>query len=81
MDMVKKFFPFSFGKVGAKDVNALVVSIIIYLVAGAVLGLVLGLLSHVWLIGFVFGIAGGIVELYCVAGIVLSVLLYLDALK
>ena len=35
MDMLKKFFPYSFG---ARDITALVVKIIVYVVAGAVLG-------------------------------------------
>ena len=39
MEMLKKFFPFSF--TAKKDVVALVINIIIYLVVGAVIGIVI----------------------------------------
>ena len=88
MDMLKKFFPYAF-KVSAKDVTALVVSIIIHLVAGLVVSVVLGLLNTILgvipLVGILVGIvcwaAGSIIDLYCLAGIVLAVLLFLDVLK
>ena len=42
MDMLKSFFPFSF-KVKEKDVASLIISIVIYLVAGAVRHLAAGM--------------------------------------
>ena len=39
MDMLKKFFPYSFG---AKDITNLIVKIIVYIVVGAVIGLLRG---------------------------------------
>ena len=42
MDILKKFFPLSFG---AKDVANLIIKIIIYAVIDVVLGVVIGLLS------------------------------------
>ncbi len=72
MDMLKKFFPYSFG---AKDVTGLVIKILVYLVAGAVVGFVLGLIP---LIG---GLLGSLVGLYSTVGIVLVILDYLKVIK
>ena len=72
MDMLKKFFPYSFG---AKDVASLVVKIIVYLVAGAVAGWIVGLLPVVG------GLLGSLVGLYGTVGIVVLVLDYLKVLK
>ena len=88
MDMLKKFFPFA-AKVGVKDTTNLVVSIIIHLVAGLVISLVLGLLNTVLgfipvvnlLMGIVAWGVGSVIDLYCLAGIVLSILLFFDVLK
>lgn len=88
MDMLKKFFPFAF-KVAPKDVTALVVSIIIHLVAGVVVTVVMGLLNTILggipvvglIIGIVGWVVGSVIDLYCLAGIVLAILLFLDVLK
>lgn len=72
MDMLKKFFPYSFGAAEVKD---LVIKIIVYLVAGAVIGWVVGLIP---LVG---GLIGSLVGLYGTVGIVLLVLDYLKVLK
>ena len=57
MDMLKKFFPFSF-KVKEKDVTSLIVSIIIYVVVMVISGVVMGLLSLIPVINLLTGIAG-----------------------
>ncbi|MBQ8696188.1 MAG: hypothetical protein IJ519_00555 [Clostridia bacterium] len=75
MNMIKQFFPFS---AKAKDVTSLVIAIAIYLVAGAVAGFILGLLAGTPIIGFIFGLAGALVGLYCLVGIILSVLDFLE---
>ena len=72
MDMLKKFFPYSFGAAEVKD---LVIKIIVYLVAGAVIGWVVGLIP---LVG---GLLSSLVGLYGTVGIVLVVLDYLKVLK
>ena len=79
MDLVKKYFPYSFSK--KKTRQDLIKAILIYLVAGFVGGLVIGLLGKIPLIGFLFGIVGTVVEIYVVAGIVLTVLDYKKMLK
>ena len=85
MDMIKPFFPFAFN-VKEKDVTSLVVSIIIHLVAGLVVGIVLGIIAGILggllpILGWVIGIVGGVFDLYCFAGIVLAVLVFLGMLK
>ena len=72
MEMLKKFFPYSFG---AADVKGLVIKILVYLVASAVLGFILGLIP---LLG---GLVGGVVGLYCTVGWILAILDYMKVLK
>ena len=72
MDMLKKFFPLSFG---AADVKALVIKIAIYVIGGYVLGFVAGLLP---LVG---GIIGTVISLYSTVGWILAILDYLKVLK
>lgn len=79
MDMLKKFFPYSFAP--KKDVVALVINIIIYLVVGALAGIAIGLVSIIPIIGFIIGLLGGLVDLYVLIGIVLSCLDYFKVLK
>jgi len=78
MDMLKKFFPFSFKTANLRE---LIIRIAIYLVASVVIGALLGLLGKVPLIGFVFNFVAGLVGLYCLVGVVLAVLDFLKMLK
>ena len=79
MDMLKKFFPFSFK--AKNNVAALVINLILYIVIGAVIGIVIGLLAAIPLVGIIIGIVGGLIDLYVLIGIVLSILDYLKVLK
>lgn len=79
MDILKKYFPLSFG---AADIAGLVIKIIIYIVIGAVagcLGLILGIVPIVG--GILAGILDTLCGLYSFIGIVLVVLDYLKILK
>lgn len=78
MDMLKKFFPFSFK---SKEVKDLIINIVIYLVVSIVGGWVLGLLGGIPVIGLVAGLVGSLLGLYCLVGIVLAVLDFLKILK
>lgn len=88
MDLIKKIWFYSF-KVEKKNVSSLVVNLIVWVVAAFVAGIVLWLATALtgwipvvgWLIGVIVGIAGGVVELYSMIGIVLSILVFLDVLK
>jgi len=86
MDALRKIFPLSFKE--NKD-NALIVSIIIYVVALVVGSLLLTVInSLVWFIpvvGYVIGIIcyilGTIIDLYAVIGIVLAALVMAKVIK
>ncbi len=86
MDILKKIFPFSFK---AKDVNSLIVSIVIYVVVGLASSLVFSLLNLVFgwipivgaILGVLFGIVGWVIGVYCLAGIVITLLDYFKVLK
>lgn len=79
MDMLKKFFPYSFG---AKDVSGLIIKIVVYLVVGLIVTLVCKLISLIPILGpIVAWFVGAVVDLYVLVGIVLLVLDYLKVLK
>lgn len=79
MDLLKKLFPVSFKF--ADSVANLIIGILIYLVGGAIAGAVIGFLSGIAVIGFVFALVGSLLGIYCLAGIVIEVLVFLDILK
>ncbi len=86
MDMLKKYFPYSFG---TADTNGLVTKIIVYIIVALVAGIVLFLAGAItgWIpllgaiIGVVLSIVGWVIEAYILVGIVLLVLDYLKVLK
>ena len=80
MDMLEKFWPTPF-KVKEKDVNSFVVQLIIFVIVCAVAGAIIGLLAKIPLIGLIFGIIGGLVELYGTIGVVLCILKFCGFLK
>lgn len=79
MDMLKKFFPLSFG--AKPDIASLVINILIQLVVSVVAGWVIGIVAAIPLIGIIFGLVGSLVGLYFLAGIILSLLDYFKLLK
>ncbi|MBO5079012.1 MAG: hypothetical protein J6B67_04945 [Oscillospiraceae bacterium] len=79
MEMLKKFFPFSFGE--KNDVAALIINCLIYLVVGIVAGFLIGILAKIPVLGIVIGLVGSLVDLYVLVGIVLSCLDYFKVLK
>ena len=78
MDMVKKLFPQA---MQANDVKGLLIAILIYAVVNFVGGLVLGLLDAIPLVGFVFGIIGWLLSIYCAVGIVVAILVFFKIVK
>jgi hypothetical protein len=80
MDILKKVFPFAFNA-KKNDVASLVIAILIFLVIGIVGGFVIGLCAHIPVVNILCGIAGGLLDLYAVGGIVLSVLSFCEVLK
>lgn len=78
MDMLKKFFPFSFK---ATELKAFIISLVVYVIVDIVCGFVIGLLAKLPLIGIIFTLVGSIVGLYALIGIVLSILVFVKVLK
>ena len=79
MHKLKKLFPLSFSF--KRNVTELAKNLIIQFVIMVVIGAAIGVLAKVPLVGFIFGIAGGLIDLYMAIGIVLSILDYLDVIK
>lgn len=79
MDLLKKIFPLSFG--AKKDVAALIINILIQLVVAVVVGFIIGIVATIPVIGIIVGLVGGLVDIYFLAGIVLSCLDYFKVLK
>ncbi len=77
MDLIKKLWPTPF-KVKKGNLGSLVVQLIVFLLVCAVIGWLIGLLSKIAIIGVIFGIVGGLMELYSAVGIVLCILKFLD---
>lgn len=79
MDMLKIYFPLAFA--AKKDITALVINIIIHIVINAVAGVAIALLIKIPLIGIIVSTVGGLVSLYFLISLVLSILDYLKILK
>ena len=87
METLKKFFPLSFKRLDS--VGSLIVGILLYLVVGIVAGALIWLATFltIWiplvggLVGWVLGIAGALVDIYVLAGIVIQILAYCKVLK
>ena len=78
MDL-KKFFPISYKY--SDTVSNLIIGILIYIVGDIIAGAVIGLLAAIPLIGWLFGIIGSLVGIYCLAGIVIQILIFTKVLK
>ena len=80
MDFLKKVWPTPF-KITEKDVVSFVIQLIIFIVVCAVVGFLIGILAALPLIGIIFSILGGLVELYGFIGIILCILKFLGMVK
>lgn len=76
MEELEKLFPFS-KSIDKNQVMTLVIAIVIYVIAGAVGGLLIALLMNVPILGFLFGIVGTLIGLYCLGGIIFSIAKFL----
>lgn len=78
LDAIKKYFPHAFK---ANDVKSLIIGLVVYALIAFVAGLVLGFLGIIPIIGFVFGVIGWLVEIYCIAGVILTILAFLKIVQ
>ena len=78
MDILKKVFPLSFK---SNDIAYFIISLIVYVLASTIIGVINGILAIIPLIGFIlaaaFGLVSAIVGVYCISGIVISILVFL----
>ena len=74
MKTLKNLFPLSFK---AKDgIAGLLINVLIQLVVGVIAGVLIGVLMNIPVINIIVAIAGGLVDVYVLIGIVLSILDY-----
>lgn len=78
MDLIKKLFPQA---MQANDLKGLLIAILIYAIVNLVGGFVLGLLDGIPLVGFVFGVCGWVLGIYCAVGIIVSLLVFFKIVK
>lgn len=79
MEILKKIFPLSFKYIGSAA--NLVIGILLYLVLGLLGGVVIGVAVNIPVVNLLCGIAGGLLDLYVVAGIVIEILAHCKVLK
>ena len=79
METLKKIFPLSFKM--TKDVPNLIIGILIYLVVGILAGVVIGICALIPVVNILCGLAGGLVDLYVLAGIVIQILVFCKVIK
>lgn len=79
MELLQKIFPLSFKL--SDTVANLVIGILIYVVGSAIIGAILGWLSLIPIIGVVFSLINTLFGIYCLAGIVIEVLVFAKVLK
>lgn len=78
MDLLKKLWPTCFG-VKKGDVGSLIIQLVIFLVICIVGGVIIGVLSSLLsVLAPLWGVIGGLFELYGLVGIVLCILKFFD---
>lgn len=78
MSFLKSLFPQA---MQARDLKGLLIAILIYAIVNLVGGFVLGLLDAIPLVGFVFGVIGWALGIYCAVGIIVAVLVFFNIVK
>ncbi len=81
MAALKKFFPLSY-TFGQADLKSLIIGIVIYVLAGMILGALVGITAIIPVVGVILiSILCPLIGLYCLAGIIIELLLYFGVLK
>ena len=78
LNAIKPYFPNAFK---ANSVKALVIALVIYAVITAVANIVTGLLGWIPVVGWLLGILAWLINIYCVAGVILSLLVFLKIVQ
>ncbi|MBQ9910753.1 MAG: hypothetical protein IJM50_04565 [Lachnospiraceae bacterium] len=80
MDLLKQLWPTPF-KITPKDLKSFLVQLIIFIIVIVIASLLIGLLAKIPILGIVFKILGGLIDIYATVGVVLCILKFLDVLK
>ncbi len=80
MDMLHSLWPMVF-KIQKGDVGSFIVRLILFTVVCAVVGWIISLLSGIFLIGIIFSLLGGLLEIYSVVGVVLCILVFVGVIS
>jgi hypothetical protein len=80
MDFLKTLWPTPF-KIKPKDVTSFIVQLIIFALIIIVASILIGVLRAIPIVGWVFGIVGGLIDLYSLIGVILCICKFLDVLK
>ena len=75
---MKKYWPHAYK---APELNAFIITLLIYILIDVVCGFVIGLLVKIPVIGIIFTLVGSLVGLYALVGVVLSILIFAKVLK
>lgn len=78
LNVIKPYFPQAFK---ANDVKSLIIALVVYALIACIGGFVLGLLTIIPILGFIFRVVSWLVEIYCAAGVILSLLVFLKIVK
>ena len=78
LNVIKPYFPQAFK---ANDVKSLIIALVVYALIACIGGFVLGLLTIIPILGFIFRVVSWLVEIYCAAGVILSLLVFLKFVK
>ena len=79
MELLKKYFPLSFTE--KKDLPALAVVLLFYLIALLAVGIVIWILNLIPVVCYIGWVIGSVAEAYVVAGAVLAALDYFKVIK
>ena len=79
MELIKKIFPLSFTE--KNTIGALIINILIQIIVCAVVGVLIGICAKIPVVGIIIGAVGGLIGLYEIIGILLSILDYAKVLK
>ena len=77
--MLKKLWPTPY-KIKKGNLASFLIQLIVFLVICAVVGVLIGVLRGIPIIGIVFGIAGALMELYSLIGIILCILKFIGVI-
>ena len=74
---IKSLFPYS-AKV--TDISNLIITIVVYFIVIVVSSVFFGILNNIWIVGWIFSLINWVIRVYCGAGAIVAVLVFLKAI-